>query len=60
LGCPARILTDVGVRDRFADLQPEVRDVAPDGAMSLFVAGRSVGLGSDLTDNLWVRPAGIA
>jgi DtxR family Mn-dependent transcriptional regulator len=32
-----------------------VRDVAPDGTMTLEVAGRQVGLGPELTDNLWVR-----
>lgn len=32
-----------------------VRDVAPDGTMRLEVAGRQVGLGLDLADNLWVR-----
>ncbi len=32
-----------------------VHDVAPDGTMTIDVAGRLVGLGHDLTDNLWVR-----
>jgi DtxR family transcriptional regulator, Mn-dependent transcriptional regulator len=36
----------------------EVRDVAPDGTMTLEAGGRSVGLGAELTDNLWVRPLG--
>ena len=35
-----------------------IRDVAPDGTMSLQVAGRQVGLGPDLTDNLWVHALG--
>jgi DtxR family transcriptional regulator, Mn-dependent transcriptional regulator len=35
-----------------------VTDVAPDGTMTLAVDGRNVGLGPELTDNLWVRPAG--
>lgn len=30
---------------------------APDGTMTLEVAGEKVGLGSHLADNLWVRPA---
>jgi DtxR family Mn-dependent transcriptional regulator len=33
----------------------EVVDVGPDGTMTLEVAGRRVGLGAELTDNLWVR-----
>ena len=32
--------------------------MAPDGTMTLEVAGEKVGLGSHLADNLWVRPAG--
>ena len=32
-----------------------VRDIAPDGTMTLEVDGRQVGLGPELTDNLWVR-----
>lgn len=32
--------------------------VAPDGTMTLEVAGEKVGLGAHLADNLWVRPAG--
>jgi DtxR family transcriptional regulator, Mn-dependent transcriptional regulator len=31
--------------------------VAPDGTMTLSVGGENVGLGSHLTDNLWVRKA---
>jgi DtxR family transcriptional regulator, Mn-dependent transcriptional regulator len=31
--------------------------VAPDGTMTLEVAGDKVGLGGHLADNLWVRPA---
>lgn len=34
-----------------------VDGVAPDGAMSLSVAGRAVALGANLADNLWVDPA---
>lgn len=34
-----------------------VRDLAPDGTMTLQVDGRQVGLGPELTDNLWVREA---
>jgi DtxR family transcriptional regulator, Mn-dependent transcriptional regulator len=30
--------------------------VAPDGTMTLEVAGEKVGLGGHLADNLWVRP----
>jgi DtxR family Mn-dependent transcriptional regulator len=37
-----------------ADLS--VDGLAPDGAMSLTVAGRSVALGAHLADNLWVEP----
>jgi len=33
----------------------EVRAVAPDGTMTLRVVDRTVGLGAELTDNLWVR-----
>jgi DtxR family transcriptional regulator, iron-dependent repressor len=33
-----------------------VLSVAPDGTMTLEVAGEKVGLGSHLADNLWVRP----
>jgi DtxR family Mn-dependent transcriptional regulator len=33
----------------------EVRAVAPDGTMTLRVVHRTVGLGAELTDNLWVR-----
>jgi DtxR family transcriptional regulator, Mn-dependent transcriptional regulator len=33
-----------------------VEGIAPDGAMSLSVAGRNVALGSHLSDNLWVDP----
>lgn len=32
--------------------------MAPDGTMTLEVAGEKVALGSHLADNLWVRPAG--
>jgi Fe2+ transport system protein FeoA len=32
-----------------------VLSVAPDGTMTLEVAGEKVGLGSHLADNLWVR-----
>lgn len=35
----------------------EVDGVGPDGAMSLVVQGRSVALGAELADNLWVEPA---
>jgi DtxR family transcriptional regulator, Mn-dependent transcriptional regulator len=38
-----------------ADIQ--VLSVAPDGTMTLEVDGDKVGLGSHLSDNLWVRPA---
>jgi Fe2+ transport system protein FeoA len=31
--------------------------IGPDGSMSVAVAGRSIALGSDLADNLWVDPA---
>jgi DtxR family transcriptional regulator, iron-dependent repressor len=54
---------DLGVMRYFEDngLMPgatiSVSGVAPDGTMTLEVAGRRVGLGSDLTDNLWVRVA---
>jgi DtxR family Mn-dependent transcriptional regulator len=34
-----------------------VLDVAPDGTMSLEVDGKHSTLGSELADNLWVRPA---
>ena len=34
-----------------------VLGTAPDGTMTLEVAGDKVGLGSHLADNLWVRPA---
>ena len=34
----------------------EVLAVAPDGTMTLGVAGEKVGLGAHLADNLWVRP----
>jgi len=34
-----------------------VLSVAPDGTMTLEVAGEKVGLGSHLADNLWVRPS---
>lgn len=34
-----------------------VVDTAPDGTMTLEVQGRTVGLGAELTDNLWVRRA---
>lgn len=34
-----------------------VTDVGPDGTMTLQVQGRSVGLGVELTDNLWVSVA---
>jgi DtxR family Mn-dependent transcriptional regulator len=34
-----------------------VDGVGPDGTMSLSVDGRSVALGADLSDNLWVEPA---
>ena len=33
-----------------------VVDVGPDGTMTLEVDGKRVGLGAELTDNLWVRP----
>jgi DtxR family transcriptional regulator, Mn-dependent transcriptional regulator len=35
--------------------QVSVLSVAPDGTMTLEVAGEKVGLGSHLADNLWVR-----
>jgi DtxR family transcriptional regulator, Mn-dependent transcriptional regulator len=35
-----------------------IRQVAPDGTMSLDVGGQSVALGAHLADNLWVDPAG--
>jgi DtxR family transcriptional regulator, Mn-dependent transcriptional regulator len=34
----------------------EVEAVAPDATMTLDVEGRRVALGSDIADNLWVRP----
>jgi DtxR family Mn-dependent transcriptional regulator len=34
-----------------------VRAVAPDGTMTIEVDGNRAGLGAELTDNLWVRPA---
>ena len=52
---------DHGVMKYFEDggLMPgatiRVHDVAPDGTMTIDVAGRLVGLGHHLTDNLWVR-----
>jgi DtxR family Mn-dependent transcriptional regulator len=52
---------DTGVMKYFEEggLMPgatiTVRDVAPDGTMTLKVAGHQVGLGAHLTDNLWVR-----
>ncbi len=52
---------DLGVMRYFEDngLMPgariAVRDVAPDGTMTLEVGARRVGLGHQLTDNLWVR-----
>lgn len=55
---------DLGVMRYFEDsgLMPgariRVRDTAPDGTMNLEVGGRSVGLGANLTDNLWVRAGG--
>jgi DtxR family transcriptional regulator, iron-dependent repressor len=55
---------DLGVMRYFEDngLMPGaiigVRDVGPDGTMTLDVGRRRVGLGAELTDNLWVRPAG--
>jgi DtxR family Mn-dependent transcriptional regulator len=55
---------DLGVMRYFEDngLMPGadimVADVAPDGTQTLEVAGRRVGLGAELTDNLWVRPVG--
>jgi DtxR family transcriptional regulator, iron-dependent repressor len=54
---------DLGVMRYFEEngLMPgaaiSVSGVAPDGTMTLEVDGRRVGLGSDLTDNLWVRVA---
>ena len=54
---------DLGVMRYFEDngLMPGadivIADVAPDGTQTLEVAGRRVGLGAELTDNLWVRPA---
>lgn len=54
---------DIGVMRYFEDngLMPGapilVSDVAPDGTMTLEVHGNRVGLGPDLTDNLWVRAA---
>jgi DtxR family Mn-dependent transcriptional regulator len=52
---------DLGVMRYFEDngLMPgaEIRvvDVAPDGTQTLQVGGKRVGLGAELTDNLWVR-----
>ncbi|MFN2590587.1 MAG: metal-dependent transcriptional regulator [Actinomycetota bacterium] len=52
---------DLGVMRYFEDngLMPgaaiSVIDVAPDGTQTLEVGGRRVGLGANLTDNLWVR-----
>jgi DtxR family Mn-dependent transcriptional regulator len=57
---------DLGVMRYFEDngLMPGadilVVDVAPDGTQTLEVVGRRVGLGAELTDNLWVRSGGIA
>jgi DtxR family Mn-dependent transcriptional regulator len=54
---------DLGVMRYFEEtgLMPgaaiEVSSVAPDGTMTLDVRGRRAGLGAELTDNLWVRPA---
>jgi DtxR family Mn-dependent transcriptional regulator len=54
---------DLGVMRYFEDngLMPgaeiTVVGIAPDGTQTLDVAGRRVGLGADLTDNLWVRAA---
>jgi DtxR family Mn-dependent transcriptional regulator len=54
---------DLGVMRYFEEhgLMPgaeiEVTSIAPDGTMTLEVGARRVGLGADLTDNLWVRPA---
>lgn len=54
---------DLGVMRYFEEngLMPGARilinAVAPDGTMTLEVDGRRAGLGADLTDNLWVRPA---
>jgi Fe2+ transport system protein FeoA len=33
-----------------------VEGVGPDGTMSLRIGRRTVGLGSHLADNVWVRP----
>lgn len=38
----------------------EVVGVGPDGAMQLSVGGKTVALGANLADNLWVDPAGAA
>jgi DtxR family Mn-dependent transcriptional regulator len=38
----------------------DVVGVAPDGTMTLSIRGENVGLGSHLTDNLWVRQASAA
>jgi DtxR family Mn-dependent transcriptional regulator len=52
---------DLGVMRYFEEngLMPggdiRVADVAPDGTMTLEVDGHQVGLGAELTDNLWVR-----
>ena len=54
---------DLGVMRYFEEngLMPgatiSVNGVAPDGTMTLDVGGRRVGLGAELTDNLWVRVA---
>jgi DtxR family transcriptional regulator, Mn-dependent transcriptional regulator len=54
---------DLGVMRYFEDngLMPgakiKVVGVAPDGTQTLEVRGKRVGLGADLTDNLWVRSA---
>jgi DtxR family transcriptional regulator, iron-dependent repressor len=55
---------DLGVMRYFEEhgLMPgaliAVANVAPDGTMTLEVGDRRVGLGANLTDNLWVRTAG--
>jgi len=54
---------DLGVMRYFQDngLMPGARirvsDMAPDGTMTLEVRGKPVGLGPELTDNLWVQIA---
>jgi DtxR family Mn-dependent transcriptional regulator len=56
---------DLGVMEYFEEhgLMPGadilVTNLAPDGTMTLDVGGRRVGLGANLTDNLWVRTRSV-